>query len=119
MCRGQGVKQDTANVLQRKLGKTELRDRWEQTPSERRGAFYRGYWLLPPPLRPRLRLSAFAGAAASAVVTGHPNHPMAWPEWMIVSFSKNKLRAGCYEHLDDHLALANQASLAMKTRHQA
>ena len=37
MCRGQGVKQDTANVLQRRLGKTELRDRWEQTPSERRG----------------------------------------------------------------------------------
>ena len=32
------------------------------------GAFYRGFWLLPPPLRPRLRLSAFAGAAASAVV---------------------------------------------------
>ena len=31
-------------------------------------------------------------------------------------FFKNKLRAGCYEHLDDHLALANQASLAMKTR---
>ena len=44
------------------------------------GAFYRGFWLLPPPLRPRLRLSAFAGAAASAVVTGHPNHPMAWLE---------------------------------------
>ena len=37
VCRGQGVKQDTANVLQRRLGKTELRDRWEQTPSERRG----------------------------------------------------------------------------------
>ena len=32
--------------------------------------FYRGFWLLPPPLRPRLRLSAFAGAAASAVVRG-------------------------------------------------
>ena len=31
------MKQDTANVLQRRLGKTELRDRWEQTPSERRG----------------------------------------------------------------------------------
>ena len=31
-------------------------------------------------------------------------------------FFKNKLRAGCYEHLDDHLALANQASLAMKMR---
>ena len=29
-------------------------------------------------------------------------------------FFKNKLRAGCYEHLDDHLVLANQASLAIE-----
>ena len=78
-------------------------------------------------VRRRLRLSAFAGAAASAVVrfrgcggvcgchrTSKSSNGLAGVDDRI--FLKNKLRAGCYEHLDDHLALANQASLAMKTR---
>ena len=33
------------------------------------------------------------------------------------TFIKNKLRAGCYEHLHDHLALANRASLAIEPGH--
>ena len=33
------------------------------------------------------------------------------------TFIKNKLRAGCYEHLDGHLALANRASLAIEPGH--
>ena len=76
------------------------------------------------------KASASAAAPASAVVrfrgcggvcgchrTSKSSNGLAGVDDRILF--KNKLRAGCYEHLDDHLALANQASLAMKTRHQA